>query len=271
MTENFRESGKGRYLAITMMTTSRVAFSWTPPPETWLLESEAVHVWCTTLDQGYSRIRMLERTLSSDERDRAARFHFQTDRERFIASRGILRSILGRYQNIEPGHVRFHYDACGKPTLDGESANGIRFNISHSAGVALYAVARSREVGIDLEWVRPSLATEQIAERLFSPLEVAALRNLSEERQAEAFFTYWTLKEAYSKAIGKGLAIPLEGFEVIPSSEEQVWNVTIRGQRQEACHWSLRTLSLGPGYCAALAVEGHGWQLQCFQWGPGVG
>jgi|GEM_PF-134532 len=248
------------------MVTTGFATSWLLPPETLLLGSDAVHVWCASLNLGPSRIQALERTLSTDERERASRFHFHRDRECFIASRGILRFILGRYLDREPADLRFFYNAYGKPALTEEMTDGLRFNLSHSAGLALYAVAQNREVGIDLEWIRPSLAREQIAERVFSAAEVAALRSLPDQLQAEGFFTYWTLKEAFTKAKGEGLTLPLDGFEVSPSSEGQVAGLTLYGHPQEARCWSLLKLLPAPGYLAALAIEGSNWCLQCWQW-----
>lgn len=248
------------------MRTTSLASSWPPPPEPLLLESDAVHVWCAVLDLRSSRIQALERALSADERERASRFRFLKDRERFIAARGILRCILGRYRKTDPAHLRFHYNPHGKPTLTGELPDGLHFNLSHSAGLALYALAQGREVGVDLEVLRPSLAREQIAEQVFSPREVAALRRLPEELQPEAFFTYWTSKEAFIKAKGEGLALPLDGFEVSASSQGLGGMLTVYAQPQEAHRWSLRKISPAPGYSAALAVEGHDWQLRCWQW-----
>jgi 4'-phosphopantetheinyl transferase len=248
------------------MLAARIATSWQHPPKTWILESDTVHVWSANLDVGTQCLQALQGTLSIDEQDRATRFHFCKDRRRFIAARGVLRAVLGRYLKRDPSELRFRHNACGKPALHRESAEGLCFNISHSAGLALYAVARDREVGIDVEYLRPSLARERIAERVFSPTEVTALRRLPGELQPEAFFTLWTLKEAFIKAKGDGFALPMNSFEVTLPSEGPVCRLMIYGQAKEAQRWSLLRLSPAAEYLAALAAEGSSWQFQCYQW-----
>ena len=146
----------------------------------------------------------------------------------------------------------------------------IRFNLSHSHGVALYAVTRGREVGIDLEYIRSDLEVEQIAERFFSRREIATLRALPIDLRTDAFFLCWTRKETYLKARGEGLSLPLDQFDVslIPGEPAALLS-THRGSH-EALRWSLQELTPAPGYVAALGVEGHGWDLACRQW-PDLG
>lgn len=240
---------------------------WSPPPAALTLDENEVHVWRASLDLTASRIQSLERTLSPDECGRAGRFHFERDRRRFIVAHGLLRAILARYLGTEPGQLQFRYDPHGKPALAVDSGGGgLRFNLSHSHRVALYAVARGREVGIDVERIRTAVDVEQIAERFFSPREVAALRVLPPEVRTEAFFTCWTRKEAYVKARGKGLALPLDQFAVSLTPGEPAALLSVRGMLQETSRWSLRALAPGPGYVAALAVEGHSRRLRCWQW-----
>ena len=148
------------------------AAAWRVPPRALRLSNDEVHVWCAALDQTPSQINSFLRTLAADERARAERFHFPRDREHFIVARGTLRAILGFYLNRAPQCLSFRYSSHGKPALTLESGEDpIRFNISHSHGVALYAITCDREVGIDLEWVRSNLEVEQIAERFFSRQE----------------------------------------------------------------------------------------------------
>lgn len=241
--------------------------SWCPPPKTLVLGSNEVHVWRAILDLKVARMQSLEQTLSADERTRAGRFYFQKDREHFTVARGVLRAILGRYLEMEPGQLRFCYSPYGKPALAGESGrDALRFNVSHSHGLALYAISRGWEIGIDLERLRPHLADEQIAERFFSPREVTTLRGLPIDMQQEAFFACWTRKEAYIKARGEGLTIRLDKFEVSLAPGEPAALLHSDGALQEASLWSLQALVPGPGYVAALAVKGHGWRLACWQW-----
>ena len=245
------------------------SLSWNSPPKTLLLPNDAVHVWRTSLCVSTPYLRIFEDTLTADERARAERFYFQKHRERFIAGRGLLRHILSRYLGKEPDQLRFCYNSYGKPALIEEAgAEGLCFNLSHSHGIALYALTRGREIGIDIEYFRPDVETEKLAERFFSPREAAALRALPEHLRKEAFFNCWTRKEAYIKADGKGLAIPLNAFDVSLTPGEPAALLRTESQPQETSRWSLRALNLEPGYAAALAVKGHDWELKCWQWSP---
>jgi 4'-phosphopantetheinyl transferase len=247
-------------------TTSPVP-PWRLPPETFILGSDEVHVWRATLDQPPSQIESFRHTLAADEHARAERFYFQRDREHFIVARGVLRSLLGCYLNKAPECLSFRYSSYGKPALAGESGgNTVRFNLSHSHRVALYAVTRGREVGIDLERIRFDLDVEQIAERFFSRWEIATLLTLPPEVQRQAFFLCWTRKEAYIKARGEGLSLPLDQFDVSLIPGEPAALLSTHQGSHEALRWSLQELTPAPGYVAALAVEGRGWRLACWQW-----
>jgi 4'-phosphopantetheinyl transferase len=223
-------------------------------------------VWRIELAQPAAQVEEFRQTLSEDEIARADRFYFEKDRDRFIVARGTLRAILGRYLKRSPHELRFRYSAYGKPSLDDDDGAWLRFNVSHSHELGLIAVTCGREVGVDIEWIRPDVATEQIAERFFSTHEVAALRALPADRQTEAFFNCWTRKEAYIKARGEGLSFPLDKFDVSLVPGEPARLLRTEGAPQEALRWRLCELLPGPGYVAALAIEGHEWQLQCWQW-----
>jgi 4'-phosphopantetheinyl transferase len=252
---------------LKLAPTSSVSPPWCFPPKALIFGADQVHVWRATLDLSPLQIDSFRRTLASDEQARAERFYFHRDRERFIAARGVLRAILGRYLNKAPASLSFCYSSHGKPALVSESGgDALRFNISHSHGVALYAVTRGREVGIDLELVRSGLEIEEIAERFFSRLEIATLRALPTDLRRRAFFLCWTRKEAYIKARGEGLSLPLDQFDVSLIPGEPATLMSTRPDSGEALRWSLHELALDPGYAAALAVEGHGrsvafWQL----------
>jgi len=241
---------------------------WCLPPETLALACDEVHVWRATLDQQTaSQIQSFLQSLAADEQARAERFHFERDREHFIVARGVLRAILGNYLNRAPECLSFCYSSHGKPALAGESGkDAIRFSVSHSHGVALYAVTRGREVGIDLERIRFDLPVAEIAERFFSRREVAMLRALPTDVQQQAFFRCWTCKEAYIKARGEGLSLPLDQFDVSLVPGEPAAVLGTRPDPSEASHWSLQELTSVPGYAAVLAVEGHQWRLTCWQW-----
>jgi len=144
--------------------------SWQYPPLDLKLIQRDVHVWHVNLNEPSTVVDSMLRVLTSDERNRADRFHFERDRDHFIVGRGTLRKLLGHYLNEEPDSLRFHYGPFGKPALVEECDNaGLRFNISHSRGLALYAFSRDLELGIDLEFVREDFATDDIARRFFAP------------------------------------------------------------------------------------------------------
>ena len=240
---------------------------WHFPPETLVLGCDEVHVWRATLDQTPSQSQSFLLNLAADERARAVRFYFERDRERFIVARGVLRVILGGYLNRAPERLSFSYSSHGKPALAEESdRDAIRFSVSHSHGVALYAFTRGRDVGIDLERIRADLAVVEIAERFFSQQEVAMLRAFRTEEQRQAFFRCWTCKEAYIKARGEGLSLPLDQFDVSLAPGEPAAVLGTQRDPSEAARWSLLELDPAPGYVAALAVEGHGWRLTCWRW-----
>jgi 4'-phosphopantetheinyl transferase len=231
-----------------------------PPP----LSDHGVHVWRISLECDDAILVQLRETLVEEERQRAARFHFEKDRRHFIAGRGALRAILALYQDCSPDEVRFAYTSYGKPHLAGETE--WRFNLTHSHGLALLAVTRSREIGVDVERIRDNLEGEQLAQRFFSPREVAALRSLPAELRREAFFHCWTRKEAYIKAVGKGLTLPLDRFDVSLRPGEPAALLATHDEPSEVRRWSMRSLSPGEGYVGALAVEGHSWHLWCGHW-----
>lgn len=241
---------------------------WNDPPRTLTLAPDAVHVWRADLDRP-GELPGLLAALSADERERAGRFRADRDRDRFVAARGLLRAILGRYLGREPGSLRFRYGAHGKPALvaDG-TGEPPRFNVAHAGGLALYAVAAGREVGVDLERVRADVDVDAIA-AWFSPRERASLAALCPARRREAFFAYWTHKEAYLKAVGGGLSLPLDACEVDFDAPDAP--VLRGGDATTSMPWTLRTLEPAPGYAAAVAVEGDGWRLARWRWPDGGG
>ena len=241
--------------------------AWFEPPERLSLGSGAVHVWRVSLDESPSQLALFQNTLDDDERSRADRFYFSRDRERFIVARGVLRALLSRYLDRSPKSLSFSYGTHGKPALASESgADGIRFNLSHSHGTALYAVTRGRELGVDLEFIRCDLEAEQIAERFFSQSEIVALRALPPALRAYAFFLCWTRKEAYIKARGEGLSMPLDQFDVSLIPGEPAALLSTQPDPDEALSWSLNNLTPASGFAAALATKGRDCTLSCWQW-----
>jgi 4'-phosphopantetheinyl transferase len=248
------------------MRTDASVTSWKFPPAKLSIDSNEVHIWRTVLDEQARSIDRYLDTLAADEQSKAGRFYFQRDRECFIIAHGVLRAILALYLNRPPASVSFCYGEHGKPALFLESGgDSIRFNMSHSHGMALYAVARGREVGVDLEFVRYDLETDQIAEEFFSRKEIAEICALPPTMRRYAFFLCWTRKEAYIKATGKGLSLPLDQFDVSLIPGEPAALLSTRPDSGEALHWALQELTVAPEYAAALAAEGHGWSVSCWQ------
>lgn len=238
---------------------------WRPGPTRPVLPSDEVHVWLASLDLGRSRARKLEKALTADERKTAAGYRFQKDRDRFVIRRGLLRMILGRYLDLPPGQLQFCYSPYGKPALTpGLGTDWLHFNLSHSYGLALYAVTGSRRLGIDLERINAEIAKEKIAERFFSHADVETLRALPKTLQAEGFFCRWTHYEAFVKAKGEGLSAPLHQFEAPLASSNE--DILLHVEPHDAVVWSLTALAPWPGYAAALCVEGEGWRLRRWSW-----
>jgi len=225
------------------------------------LEKHEVHVWRAALDDLRACLDNLSEILSDDEQERAKRYRFRKDRERFVLARGLLRRILSRYADLSPKQLKFDYNAYGKPDLKEElNRHELRFNVSHSGGLALYAVTCGRALGVDVERIRAEFCDEQIAEQFFSPAEVAALRALPASLQPQAFFNCWTRKEAYIKARGKGLSMPLDQFDVSLAPGEPVALLKNRYDSEEASRWVLQEVSVGACHVASIAVEGRDWR-----------
>ena len=210
-----------------------------------------MHVWRLSLDRPPERFVQL---LQADEVARANRFYFEKDRKHFVVARGFLRLLLAWYLHTEAKQLQFVYGAWGKPSLAGEFCETqLRFNMSHSHGVALYAVTEGREIGIDVEHVRADFASDDIARRFFSSHEVGVLCELPEDDRVSAFFRCWTRKEAYIKATGRGMSQPLDGFDVTLGSGDDV--ALLRAEDGSHERWRLVDIAVGAGYAGALAVE----------------
>lgn len=213
---------------------------------------DGIDVWQARLDRDADALKQLEALLSPDEIARANRFHFAKDKDHYVIGRGILRELLGKYLGQSPADLEFSYGEHGKPALAGaNAAGGLSFNLSHSGELAVYAFGRRRNLGIDVEQIRPEFVSEDIAGRYFSTREVDDLLSLPASERVQAFFRCWTRKEAYIKARGAGLQIPLASFFVslLPGQPAQF----LGGVDSS---WHLAALDAGEGYAAALAHDG---------------
>ena len=233
--------------------------SWISPTPNLELSSHHVDVWRVHL----SSTTPNETTLSEDERQRSSRFHFDKDRNRFIIAHASLRDILSRYLHGEPQQISFSTNEFGKPFLPDHE---IEFNLSHSGDYALIAVTRGRSVGVDIEQIRMDVEIENLASRYFSTGEVSELMGLPPHGRVVGFFNCWTRKEAYVKARGLGLSLPLDGFDVsLAPNEPSVLRAT-RPDPDEATRWSLHSIFVDRDYVGALVIEGGGLKLRYLNW-----
>jgi 4'-phosphopantetheinyl transferase len=210
-----------------------------------------IHLWCGRLADDSAAHAVFWQYLSEDEREQAARFHFEPDRRRYIAARGMLRHIVACYVAERPDQLRIRYEKHGRPALVAQPDKCLNFNMSHSGELVVLAVARTRQIGIDVEEIRPDIEAEKIAERFFSPHELRMIQSLPSAQRSRAFFCCWTRKEAYVKACGGGLAIPLNSFDVT-----LVPGTPARFTRGVDPSWQLLGFEAANGYPAALAYNG---------------
>lgn len=239
----------------------------TPNPRPPGIDPGEVHVWEVDLERPREEVARLESLLPPAEARRAARQPFEARRRDLVLSGVALRSILGGYLEADPAAARFVVDPGGKPRLDpGWTATPLAFNLSHSRGRALVAVTLEREVGVDVERLRRDLPIERLAARFFSPREAAALRSTPESVRPAAFFACWTRKEAFVKATGAGIfRQPLHAFVVSVEPGAGPVPLEIPGHHEEAGRWRLESLDVGPGWAAAVAVEGP-FRVRRFRW-----
>jgi 4'-phosphopantetheinyl transferase len=215
------------------------------------LNADEVQVWCARLDVGSEELLAFNKQLSTDEKERAARFSIAVERDRFVAARAILREFLGAYVHELPVSLSFERSALGKPRLHRRpGAPDLRFNLSHSHNLALFAFSLGREIGVDIEKILPKFANEGIAEQYFSAREQEDLRATPNEDRAEAFFRCWTRKEAYIKARGDGLDVPLDSFTVSLKRNgfPKLWSA-------DSENWKIYSLKVQPGFAGAMVVE----------------
>lgn len=222
-------------------------------PRDTLPDRREVHVWFLEFAAEGASVESCFRSLSSDERERALRFRFEHLRTAFTLSRGILRFLMGRYLAIEPDRIRFDYGARGKPRLAFPDV-ALEFNLAHSARLAAYAFAVGCELGVDIEEVRPIPDQESIVRRFFSPEECEEWLALDGSQRSEAFFRCWTRKEAYIKALGDGLSMPLDSFRVSLRPGVPASLMHAAGNAAAASQWSITSLAPADGYLGALAL-----------------
>jgi 4'-phosphopantetheinyl transferase len=221
-----------------------------------VLQRHEIHIWTAQLDGGAEDRPVESETLSLEEIDRAGRFRFEHDRRRFIVARAALRLLLAGYLGIKPASLRIVSGPRGKPELAPGAWGWLKFNLSRSEDLAVFAIGRDRELGVDVERVRTEIDFEPLVDRVLSVAERGALDKLAPEARRQAFYRCWTRKEAYLKALGVGLAVGLHELDVTNDHVKPLTRVQLRGLLEPGCEWSLHDADLSPGYVASLAVEG---------------
>ncbi len=227
------------------MTSSSYDFKWS---------QREFHVWCASLFQPAHVVEHLYGLLSGDEKSRAKRYYFAHLQQYFVVASGVRRSLLARYTDLQPEQLAFTYLQAGKPELSEKQDPKVFFNLSHSNDLVLYAFSGIRNVGIDIEYIRPVDDLELIAERNFSAYETVELKKISPDQVLDGFFNCWTRKAAYIKAMGNGITFPLQDFDMSLGPGELA-KLLSHGSMQEAARWSMVELHPADGYVAALAVE----------------
>lgn len=226
-----------------------------------------VDIWRVDLFLPERHIPRCRDLLCEEEKQRAERFYFAKDRNRFIAARSAMRTILALYLNAAPRDVTFIYSAKGKPELAAEWVeSGLRFNLSHSRGHALLAVTQHSAIGVDIESISQEIRTDEIADHYFSPGEINTLLAVPQNERLSAFFSCWTRKEAYIKAVGAGLSLALDSFDVAFGPGDVAALLRVDGDPEELSRWSMYALPPPPGYAAALVVEGKNHELRQQVW-----
>jgi 4'-phosphopantetheinyl transferase len=226
------------------------------------LPLEEVHIWTFPSTAPNDVVETFARVLNTGEVSRAERFRFPHLRESFVIAHGVLRYLVGRYSDRLPAEIRFSFGSKGKPMAVG--ANGLQFNMTHSGDVTMIALARDCEIGVDVEKIRPLLDMQRIADQFFCVEEAAELRAVLSVERNHAFFCSWTRKEAYVKAIGAGLYIPLNSFRVPVAPTATPRFIHIDHDTTAAREWNLNDLPLAPEYAAALAYRGRQHSLRFF-------
>ena len=239
------------------------------------LGRDEIHVWAIRLDPPPEVVERLGRSLSTDEWERANRFRFDKHRRQYVVGRGALRTLLAAYVGGpvagRPEAIRFRYGPRGKPFLEAPlDAGGLEFNLSNSDELALAAFVMGREIGVDLEFLRSMPDCEQISERFFSASEREVLRGIPGPRKEETFFNCWTRKEAYLKAVGEGLAAPLDSFDVTLAPDDPPRMLTLEGDAERAARWFFHHLLPADQYVGAVAIEGGTWEVRTWEFVPGL-
>lgn len=241
---------------------------WRRPPEELQLEAACIDVWHSRISLPEVEIEKHALTLSGQERERAEKFTFADKYEEYVVTRGLLRQALAHVLRQDACTFEFDYSSSNKPYLSRKyNDQQITFNVSHSHGQALVAISVDRNIGIDIEKVRADVEYEKLALRFFSVAEQKALMLYPREERAAAFFATWTRKEAFVKAVGKGIAFGLSEFDVNISPKEAPLMLATRWDPEDVAKWSMANIETEKNYLATVVADGGDFQLRHWQAG----
>ncbi len=239
---------------------------WDSAPVDLQLDVNFIDVWRSRVDLPETEIRKYAKTLSQQEQERAEGFSFADKYEEYVVTRGLLRKALAHMLKQTPEAFEFEYTASKKPYLSRKYANKvISFNASHSHGQALVAVSVGRNIGIDIERIRAGVKYEKLAQRFFSEAEYTALMQCPPEQRLSAFYAIWTRKEAFVKAVGKGIAFGLSEFDVNVDPHQPPVMLATRWDPKDASKWLMATIKTEAGYMATVVTDGPEFQLRLWQ------
>lgn len=242
--------------------------AWVNTPQDLQLADDHVDVWRVPLTDHDMPVERFASWLNDEERAKADRYRIPTKREEFITVRGFLRGVLARLLDTDPASFTFMYGLHGKPYLAQRFAGStVSFNVSHSGRWALVAVMPQRQLGVDVERARPKIDCQGLAKRFFSPAEADDLMSLPPADRRDAFFACWTRKEAFVKAVGNGISLGLDKFDVSLRPGEPPKLLTTRWDTTEAQRWSVLELPMPQGYRAAAVVQGQNITPRCWDGG----
>jgi 4'-phosphopantetheinyl transferase len=242
----------------------------THPPEQLTISDYEVHIWIARLDDFEADLLPFVGILEKQERRQGTRFHFERDRKRFLTKRLILKKLLSLYLDTPPQFIRFGHNQHGKPhLLQPTRDTSLQFSNSHSQGLAVYVFGRFRRLGVDLESLQLLPEVDTLLSRWFPHLDASILQNLATQEKHLAFYRLWTLKEAYLKALGKGLGGPEDFVDSFPDDLKTSWyHPSMEFYRMHS--WSFQVLTPAPNFIATLAVDEDNYFLRCFEWEAGA-
>lgn len=237
---------------------------WSSPPSTLQLNTDQIHVWMVDVPSNKVNEVAFFSLLSKDEKERANRFRFEKDRLIYVTAKAILRKLIGQYLNIDPTNIIFQYYKKGKPYIN--SKEDLKFNVSHSGDKVLIGFSLQHEMGVDIEYNKRKVKLKEVAKRFFSQTEYEKMVQLPKSQWRTAFFNCWTRKEAFIKAKGGGLSIPLDQFEVTLIPNEKPALQIIRWDQEDVPNWDLQTFDYETDYTGATIVHQPGLEYKWFKW-----